>query len=150
MLSDSVETRVPSAAKGDSWQNIRLHGRILLAEDGRDNQRLLSMHLRACGARVVIAENGLIAVDLAMKSSFDLILMDMQMPVMDGYVAAAELRRRGFTAAIIALTAFAKAQERMKCVGSGCTDCLSKPIDRNILLKTLGQYLGKNKTTLPT
>ena len=64
MLSALDETMLSSAAPADNWQNIPLNGRILLAEDGRDNQRLLSTHLRGCGAAVVIAENGQIAVDL--------------------------------------------------------------------------------------
>jgi CheY-like chemotaxis protein len=149
MLTDLHEKTLPSVAPADKWQNIPLHGRILLAEDGRDNQRLLSAHLRACGAEVVIAENGQIAVDLAVKSAFDLILMDMQMPVMDGYTAAAELRRQGFTTPIIALTAYAMAQDRKKCMASGCTDYLSKPIDRDILLKTVSQYLGKTPPATP-
>jgi PAS domain S-box-containing protein len=143
MLTNLDETMLPSAAPAHNWRNIPLHGRILLAEDGRDNQRLLSMHLRACGAEVVIAENGQIAVDFAVANGFDLILMDMQMPVMDGYTAVAELRRRGLVTPIIALTAHAMAEDRKKCMASGCTDYLSKPIDRDVLLKTVGKYLEK-------
>jgi CheY-like chemotaxis protein/HPt (histidine-containing phosphotransfer) domain-containing protein len=141
ILADLNEAMLPAPAPTDKWHNVPLHGRILLAEDGRDNQRLISAHLRACGAEVVIAENGQIAVDIAMKNSLDLILMDMQMPVMDGYTAAAELRRRGCTAPIIALTAYAMAEDRKKCMASGCTDYLSKPIDREVLLKTVSQHL---------
>jgi len=92
---------------------------------------------------VVIAENGQIALDLAVKNSFDLVLMDMQMPVMDGYTATAELRRRGFKTAIIALTAYAKAEDREKCGACGCNGYLSKPIDEDVLLKTVSQYLEK-------
>jgi CheY-like chemotaxis protein len=143
MLTNLNETMLPSAAPASNWENIPLHGRILLAEDGPDNQRLLSMHLRVCGAEVVIAEDGQIALDLAEKSPFDLILMDMQMPVMDGYTATAELRRRGLSTPIVALTANAMAEDRNKCMASGCTDYLSKPIDREILLQTVSKYLGK-------
>ena len=141
MLADLNEAMLPTPTLTDKWQNIPLHGRILLAEDGRDNQRLISTHLRACGAEVVIAENGQIAVDIAMKNSLDLILMDMQMPIMDGYTATAELRRRGCTTPIIALTAYAMAEDRMRCMASGCTEYLSKPIDREVLLKTVSQHL---------
>jgi two-component system sensor histidine kinase/response regulator len=66
-------------------------------EDGADNQRLLRMQLGDAGATVTSALNGQIAVDLATTQTFDLILMDMQMPVMDGYAATMELRRRGLT-----------------------------------------------------
>jgi PAS domain S-box-containing protein len=150
MLTDLSEATLPKAVTAPQWKEVQLVGHILLAEDGRDNQRLLSMHLRACGADVVIAENGQIAVDLAKKNSFDLILMDMQMPVMDGYTAAAELRRSGFTAPIIALTAYAMAEDRKRCLASGCTDYLSKPIDHDVLVTTVRQYLKKTrKATQP-
>jgi PAS domain S-box-containing protein len=141
MLTDLKEIMLPSVAPAAKWENIPLHGRILLAEDGLDNQRLLAMHLRVCGAEVVIADNGQIALDLAENEPFDLILMDMQMPVMDGYTAAAAMRRRGMTTAIIALTAHAMAEDRKKCMSAGCTDYLSKPIDRDVLLKTVSKYL---------
>jgi PAS domain S-box-containing protein len=143
MLPDLKETMLHPTPPASKWENIPLDGRILLAEDGQDNQRLLAMHLRACGAEVVIAENGQVAIDLAEKDSFDLILMDMQMPVIDGYTATAELRRRGSTTAIVALTANAMAEDRKKCMAIGCTDYLSKPIDREILLQTVRKYLGK-------
>ncbi len=148
MLADLSEAVLsPPPAASTAWQSVPLRGRILLAEDGRDNQRLLSMHLRACGAEVIVADNGQIAMDLVTKSSFDLILMDMQMPVMDGYSAAAELRQRGSKTPIIALTAHAMAEDRKKCMDSGCTDYLSKPIDRDVLLKTVGKYLKERPPT---
>jgi CheY-like chemotaxis protein len=150
MPSDSNKTIPRSAAPGVAWQSSPLHGRILLAEDGRDNQRLLSTHLSDHGAEVVIAENGQIAVDLAAKEAFDLILMDMQMPVMDGYTAATALRRRGCATAIVALTAHALGEDREKCLASGCTEYLRKPVDRDFLLKTVSRYLGQpNSVTRP-
>ena len=148
MLTHIDEGNLPSPPLAENWQDIPLHGRILLAEDGRDNQRLLSTHLRTCGAEVAIAENGKIAVDMVAKSRFDLILMDMQMPIMDGYTAVKELRSTGCTIPIIALTAYAMAEDRKKCMASGCTDYLSKPVDRQTLLKTASKYMEKSAAAL--
>ena len=131
-------------------QECRLHGRILLAEDGEDNQDLLSTLLRDAGAEVVIAENGRVAVELAQTGKFDLILMDMQMPELDGYGAAAEIRRLGLTIPIVALTANAMAEDRARCIAAGCTDYLAKPIGRQQLLATAGTYIRKDTTAADT
>ncbi len=136
------ESVVPERASDEPIGDFSLHGRILLVEDGKDNQRLISAHLKMAGAEVVIAENGRTAVDLAQASPFDVILMDMQMPVMDGYSAAAELRKLHLTVPIIALTAHAMSDDRDRCVASGCTDYLTKPVQRDCLLQTVARYLG--------
>jgi CheY-like chemotaxis protein/HPt (histidine-containing phosphotransfer) domain-containing protein len=133
---------LPASANGKIPYDTRLGGRILLVEDGDDNQRLLQMQLRDAGASVTPARNGRMAIDLAAKQTFDLILMDMQMPVMDGYTATKELRSKGLTLPIIALTAYAMAEDRDKCMASGCSGYLSKPIDQETLLKTVHKYLG--------
>src|SRR6202021_1372621 len=149
MLTELTESKLPPVTPVDKWKNVPLHGRILLVEDGLDNQRLLATHLRTCGAEVVLAENGQIAIDLVAKDPFDLILMDMQMPIMDGYTATAELRRTGCQMAIIALTAYAMAEDREKCAAAGCTDYLSKPIDRSVLLNAVSKYLKKSRGLPP-
>jgi signal transduction histidine kinase/DNA-binding response OmpR family regulator len=144
-----MRTDVTEAILGDvpapREEAIRLQGRILLAEDGLDNQRLISLHLRKAGAEVTIADNGRIAVDLTRTQTFDVIIMDMQMPELDGYGAASELRKRGFTLPIVALTAHAMAEDRARCLGAGCTDYLTKPIDKQQLLMTINGHLMESR-----
>jgi signal transduction histidine kinase/DNA-binding response OmpR family regulator len=144
MLEGLDESKLPAAVSDLSNADILIRGHILLAEDGRDNQRLISTHLISAGAQVTIARNGKLAVDLASAQPFDLILMDMQMPVMDGYTATAELRRRGFGVPIVALTANAMSEDRAKCLASGCSDYLSKPLGRETLLNTIAKHLNQS------
>jgi CheY-like chemotaxis protein len=106
---------------------------ILLVEDGLDNQRLVALVLRKAGANVVTAENGQEAcdlVDLTVRKAdpYDVILMDMQMPIMDGYTATRKIRQAGHTMPIFALTAHAMEHDRQKCLDAGCDDYISKPI----------------------
>jgi CheY-like chemotaxis protein len=114
----------------------------MLAEDNRDNQRVLSLRLSMAGADVTLAQNGRVAVDLALAARdqgqpFDVILMDMQMPVLDGYEATRLLRAEKVTTPIIALTAHAMADERIECLRLGCDDFISKPIDWDKLLRMI-------------
>jgi PAS domain S-box-containing protein len=138
-----TEVTLPRKVDLSGKPKIYLRGRILLVEDGADNQRLLRMQLTSAGGSVVSAMNGQMAVDLATTQPFDLILMDMQMPIMDGYAATRELRRRGLTIPIIALTAYAMAEDRDKCMAAGCDAYLSKPVAEETLLAAVNQYLGK-------
>lgn len=147
-LHGLTEATLPAGIHRGAQADIRLGGRILLVEDGRDNQRLLRAQLSDAGADVISAENGQVAVDLATTQPFDLILMDMQMPVLDGYGATRELRRRGLAIPIIALTAYAMAEDRDRCMASGCSAYLTKPTTEETLLKTVSQHLRNDPSSL--
>jgi signal transduction histidine kinase/ActR/RegA family two-component response regulator len=133
--------------------SVLLPGSVLLAEDGPDNQRLIAHILKKAGAEVTIVDNGKKAVDTARASAkagrpFDLILMDMQMPVMDGYEATRALREEGYTGWIVALTAHAMASDRQKCLNAGCNDYATKPIQRKEFFATLAKYIGEGRQTV--
>jgi PAS domain S-box-containing protein len=132
----------------------RLDARILLVEDGEDNQRLISHFLRSAGAKVTLAGNGKIACDLANNSSgnpppFDLILMDMQMPGMDGYTATQTLRSSGWTGPILALTAHSLEEERRSCLTAGCSGFLAKPITRERLIRSAHEAVSDPRLSNP-
>jgi len=144
-----IDTAAPALvpAQQKDLRGVKLACRILLAEDGPDNQRLIALVLRKAGAEVVVADNGRAAVDLVADAArqgrpFDLVLMDMQMPVMDGYEATRWLRSSGCTVPIVALTAHAMKDDRQRCLAAGCDRYAAKPIQRAELLHVVAECLG--------
>jgi signal transduction histidine kinase len=113
---------------------------VLLVDDSHDNRRLVSHLLKRAKARVETASDGHEAIELALQSAYDVILMDVQMPGMDGCEATSRLRGLGFTCPIIALTAHAMLEERSRFITAGYTDHLAKPINVRKLLETVRAY----------
>ena len=145
-----AEPRAPlPSATGTSGGTTKLPARVLLVEDVAATQRLYALYLKRAGAETDTADNGRIAVERVTESMrdarpYDLVLMDMQMPVLDGYSAAKELRELGYRGPIIAVTAHALAGDRDKCLAAGCDDYIAKPTDREHLVKTCLAWLAKS------
>jgi len=118
------------------------NGKVLVAEDNPSNQKLIAILLQRMGLEVTLAGDGLEAIEQCGEQSFDIILMDMQMPNMNGYDATRQLRSQGLNIPIIAVTANAMTGDDQKCMDVGCNGYLSKPIDRNELDELVGQYLA--------
>lgn len=113
---------------------------ILLVEDVPDNQKLISIMLKRAGANVEIANHGREGLAMVKQSHYNVILMDVQMPEMDGPTVVAQLRKEGFTLPVVAITAHASSEERARCLSAGFTEFLSKPLQPDQLIKLLGSF----------
>lgn len=142
----ALATQTP---QNDSLAIPTLTGHVLVAEDGVHNQRLIAAYLHCTGAAFKIVGNGELAVQEAMAGDFDLVLMDMQMPVMDGQTAVTLLRGTGYRGAIVALTANVMRDDIERYRKLGCNDVLAKPIDRALLHRALAQHLAAAGETGP-
>jgi len=146
-LLTGLDIRLPKkteSASPDQRQPLR-NVRVLVVEDMVVNQVIVSTLLRDAGARVEIADNGAMGVQKVMQDMdnglvFDVILMDMQMPVMDGYEATAFLRKHGYDRPIVAVTAHALTGDREKTLQAGCDDYIAKPIDNQTLIGMIKKY----------
>ena len=138
-LAGSIE--VEASAEAARWV-MPATARILVVDDGAENRELVATVLGEFGLAPDQAENGQVAVDMAQSGSYDLILMDMQMPVMDGFTATRTLREAGFETPIVALTANAMRGFEQEVIGVGCTAYLTKPVDIDALLATVASIIG--------
>jgi two-component system sensor histidine kinase/response regulator len=149
--ADRSTTRIASRPSGADRQDERpreRRGRILVADDYLTNQQVAFMHLTAAGFSVDLAENGRQAVEAVNRNRYDLILMDIQMPVLNGFDATAEIRTLearqgcGRRTPIIALTANAMKGDEKKCLDAGMDGYLIKPVHRHQLIKTANNWIG--------
>ena len=149
VTASEVQVSVSAEEEGD-----QVEGRILLAEDNETNRMIIVRMLEKAGACVTTVENGKQALESALEAldrgnPFDVILMDMQMPEMDGYEATALLRGKRYSGPIIALTAHAMASDEQKCLDAGCDDYTTKPINRKTLIGKIRKWQGR-RSVLPT
>ncbi|WP_218110322.1 PAS domain-containing protein [Oligoflexus tunisiensis] len=135
---ESEPFRVPNKP-GQKQRLARV--KVLLADDSSDNQFLVSRVLKTYGATVAVANDGEEAIEKALSSEFDLVLMDIQMPRVDGYEAARALRLNGYTKPIIALTAHAMVEERARTRAAGCNSHLTKPLNSQELIETIEKFV---------
>jgi PAS domain S-box-containing protein len=138
----------PSPVAASPSPSPRLDARILVTDDNEAIQQLMGVHLSRAGAEVVTALNGKEALDRAREAGeqgrpFDAVIMDMQMPVLDGYEAVRRLRAGGFSAPIVAVTAYAMSEDREECLRLGCDDFISKPIEWDRFFAKLTRLLGE-------
>ncbi|MGZ3721607.1 MAG: response regulator, partial [Bdellovibrionales bacterium] len=131
----NVEIEAPRSARTLGGLNV------LLVEDSLDNQMLITMYLNNEGAIVKSVGDGAQGVALALRDNFDVLLMDIQMPVLDGHEAAKRLRNSNYVGPIVALTAHAMKEERLKCIESGFNQFLTKPIQKKMLIEVLSRYV---------
>ena len=133
---DVTERRQPERALAETQEpvDVQLSARVLLADDNGDTRRVMMLRLATAGFAVTPAPNGQVAVDRALAAQaagrpFDVILMDIEMPVLDGYEATRTLRGAGYRHPIIAVTAHTSPEDREECLRFGCDDYIAKPID---------------------
>jgi CheY-like chemotaxis protein len=118
--------------------------KLLLAEDDFANAEFVKIVFRKANVNVFHALNGAEALDIfRSRDDIDLVLMDIKMPVMDGYCATKEIRKLNGNIPVIALTAFALEGDRERALEAGCTEYVTKPVNRDRLLGIVSSYLGK-------
>ena len=142
LLGENIVKDTGELSKKDQ---VSFTGNILIAEDNPANQKLIMMLLKKVGLNPTVVDDGQKAVEAVIAGAFDIIFMDMQMPIMNGYEATREIRKKGITTPVIAFTANAMKDDEQKCIDSGCNGYLSKPVDKKKLYDFLNKYLQKDE-----
>jgi len=116
--------------------------KVLIAEDEEINFLFIEALVKSTGAEVFHAWNGQQAIDIVKKESIDLVLMDIKMPIMDGYMATREIKKINPKLPVIAQTAYALGDDKFKCIDAGCDEYITKPIRKNSLFELLSEFLS--------
>jgi PAS domain S-box-containing protein len=149
-LEEPSVAELSAAAPAASVQRAPLNARVLIAEDNPTNQRLAVKMFEKLGCRTDAVANGAEAVDAIQRVPYDMVVMDCQMPEMDGYEAASEIRGRlGLRVPIIALTANAMPEDRKRCLDAGMDDYVSKPIHLDDLRRVVARWIRPEQTAAP-
>ncbi len=146
LIHSLSEVELSKAMELTAQEVPQLVGSVLLVEDGEDNQEILLYFLNKTGIEVTVVENGQLAVEYALRKTYDLILMDMQMPVMDGYTATEILREKNYRGPIIALTANVLGSNVDRALKAGCNSYVGKPFKVQQLYATLSEILGESRS----
>jgi signal transduction histidine kinase/HPt (histidine-containing phosphotransfer) domain-containing protein len=144
----AVPAQVPQRQLAEAELSGTVAGRVLVVEDGPDNRLLVRALLEKMGAQVLCAADGEQGVSAALAHTPDLVLMDIQMPVLDGVSATRRLREAGFVQPVVALTANVLAEDHARYLAAGFNDCLAKPIDRNAFQQVVRRYLHCSEAEL--
>jgi two-component system, sensor histidine kinase len=138
-----IDTKSESPKLDAQMARDLLHDvKVLVVDDSSDNRILMTHFLKAAGARVECANDGQEAINKINENDYQIVLMDIQMPVLDGYRATMQLRNQGYKKPIIALTAHALKEDKERSLKAGCSDHITKPVDRTLLLKKIAKYTG--------
>lgn len=132
-------SETPGNVLNQDWKDYT----ILVVEDVDTNKIFFDAALRRTNAKILWAKDGKEAITIFKDNKIDLVLMDLQLPIMDGYTATREIKKIDSSVPIIAQTAHVMSGEREKCMEAGCDDYLAKPIRLQILIDTLSKYLNK-------
>lgn len=144
LFQSSQQTLRRSAAPSTPPESLRIDGlRLLLVDDSMDNQIVVQRFLKMAGCEADLANHGREAIEKIQSKDYDVVLMDIQMPVMDGFEAIVELRRLGYQLPVIALTAHALKEQRQQCLEKGFTNHMTKPVNRDALIKMLLPYIKR-------
>ena len=148
LITDFTELEQSQNSGAKFVKQHKLQGKILVAEDNPNNQQLFMLLLKKMGAEVTIAENGKVALEQVQNCAFDLIFMDMQMPIMSGPEAVKEMRRQNIMTPIVALTANATKQDKQHCLDTGCNEFLTKPVLQQQLYDMASKYLAPSNALI--